>query len=252
MWELAIQLTSGAAEPRYLQIARAIIEATRRGRLRSGDPLPSTRELAAQLDVHRKTVTAAYRELAGQGWISIERARGARISRELPDVPRERGTGAPAERAGFELPPARAAAAVWTPRRPRQLLLLGGVPDLDAAPRLELGRAYRGAIAARTAIRLLDYADPRGDEQLRTALAEYLVRTRDLRATADTVAVVRGSQHALYLAGRALLRPGDRVAVEALGYRPAWDALRIADLTLEPVAVDGAGIDTAALEALCA
>jgi GntR family transcriptional regulator/MocR family aminotransferase len=250
MWELAIQLDPDRREPRFLQLARTIVEATRRGRLRPGDPLPSTRALAAQLGLHRKTVTAAYRELASQGWISIVRARGARISRDLPEVPRARDAGEPAVRAGFELPGPAVAHSPPIPRRPGQLLLLGGVPDLASAPRRELGRVYRSTIAGATGARLLDYGDPRGDRQLRDALAEYLVRTRGLHTTPETLAIVRGSQQAIYLAARALLRPGDRVAVEALGYRPAWNALTAAGLALEPVAVDRAGLDVVALAAI--
>ena len=101
-------------------------------------------------------------------------------------------------------------------------------------------------------MRLIDYADPRGDAELRAGLAEYLASTRGLHATADNIAVLRGSQQGLYLAARTLLQPGDRVAVEAPGYQPAWAALRAAGLVLEPVAVDAAGIDTGALEELCA
>lgn len=251
MRELVIQIDS-AHGPRYLQIAHAITEAVRRGRLRPSDPLPSTRALAAQLAVHRKTVTAAYRELARQGWIEVARARGARISHDLPEVPRDRGTGVAAERAGFDLAPAPVPRVSWVPRRPRQLLLLGGIPDLAGAPRLELGRTYRSVLTRRNGDRLLDYADPRGDVELRAQLAEYLTRTRGLHTTPDTLAVVRGSQQALYLVGRALLRPGDRVAVEALGYRPAWEALRAAGLVLDPIPVDESGLDVAALESACA
>jgi len=250
MWELAIQLDADRREPLFLQLARTIVEATRRGRLRPGDPLPSTRALAAQLGLHRKTVTAAYRELASQGWISIVRARGARVSRDLPDVPRARTTGEPAARAGFKLPVPAIAPILPIPRRPGQLLLLGGVPDLASVPRRELGRIFRTTITGATGARLLDYGDPRGEPELRAALAEYLVRTRGLRASADTLGILRGSQQALYVAARALLRPGDRVAVEALGYRPAWNALTAAGLALEPVGVDRAGLDVVALAAI--
>src|SRR5215475_7804130 len=138
MWELAIQLDPDRRDPLFLQIAHAVVEATRRGRLRPGDPLPSTRALAAQLRLHRKTVTAAYRELASQGWISIVRARGARISRDLPELPRARGAGELAARAGFELPAPVITHSPPIGRRRGQLLLLGGVPDLASAPRLEL------------------------------------------------------------------------------------------------------------------
>jgi GntR family transcriptional regulator/MocR family aminotransferase len=62
--------------------------------------------------------------------------------------------------------------------------------------------------------------------------------------------VTRGSQLALDLVARTLLQPGDVVAVEALGYRPAWSALQAAGARLQPVPVDERGIDVDALEAL--
>ena len=43
----------------------------------------------------------------------------------------------------------------------------------------------------------------------------------------------------------------DVVLVEALGYRPAWEALRAAGAVLEPIAVDAGGIDVEAVRARC-
>ena len=63
--------------------------------------------------------------------------------------------------------------------------------------------------------------------------------------------VTRGSQLALDLVARALLAPGDVVAVEALGYRPAWSALAAAGARAGaacPSTSDGLDVD--ALEAL--
>jgi hypothetical protein len=44
-----------------------LVDAIRSGQLRQGDPLPPTRQLAAQLRVSRSTVTTAYDRLAGSG-----------------------------------------------------------------------------------------------------------------------------------------------------------------------------------------
>jgi len=48
-----------------------------------------------------------------------------------------------------------------------------------------------------------------------------LAGSRALSVGPGDVLVTRGSQMALMLAARALLRPGDTVAVEQFGYRPA-------------------------------
>jgi GntR family transcriptional regulator/MocR family aminotransferase len=116
-------------------------------------------------------------------------------------------------------------------------------------PARSIGRAYRRALALRSAD-LLAYGDPEGHPALRSALASMLANTRGLSVTGDDVLVTRGSQMGLALAARALLRPGDVVAVEQFGYRPAWEAFRAAGATLIPVAIDRDGIDVDALKGL--
>src|SRR5262245_46986679 len=73
----------------YLQIAAGLTSEIERGRLRSGDRLPSSRGLAEQLDVHRKTVVAAYDELERQGWIE-RRAPATTSSAACPSSARRR------------------------------------------------------------------------------------------------------------------------------------------------------------------
>jgi GntR family transcriptional regulator/MocR family aminotransferase len=55
---------------------------------------------------------------------------------------------------------------------------------------------------------------------------------------------------ALFLLGRALVRPGQLVAVEGTGYAPAWESLRLAGAELAAVPVDGQGLALPALEKL--
>jgi GntR family transcriptional regulator/MocR family aminotransferase len=77
-----------------------------------------------------------------------------------------------------------------------------------------------------------------------------LSATRGLAATADSLVVTRGSQMAFDLAARALLSPGDAVAVEELGYSPVWASLTLAGARLIPVPVDAEGVRIDALEKL--
>jgi GntR family transcriptional regulator/MocR family aminotransferase len=94
------------------------------------------------------------------------------------------------------------------------------------------------------------YADPRGDQPLRAAVAEMLVRRRAVLADEEGLLLTRGSQMALYLVGHALIAKGDTVAVEALGYRPAWEAFQSAGARLLGVPVDAGGLDVDGLERL--
>jgi len=256
MWEVAVQLGT-TDRPVFRQIAVAIATDIERGRLAVGTRLASSRRLALQLGVNRNTVIAAYDELCVRGWIAIEATRGAFVV-GVPATAKHELAGADGsstqrypDGVGFDMP-AQLPLDVPAPRTPNGLLLLGGVPELRGLPFRALARAYRAALSGSHARRLLDYAHPQGNPRLRAALADLMSRVRGVAAPDDAITIVRGSQHGLYLAARALIRPGDVVAVEELGYAPAWRALELAGATLVPIPIDDDGLDVDALDALCA
>ncbi len=254
MEPFALEVPEGES-PLFVRIARAITGDIGRGRLRPGDALPGSRTLAKSLGVNRNTVVAALRELEQEGWLDVEGARATRVRAELPEArPRRFAKAAEGRRAaaiGFDLMPR--APDLTSPRPPKgAIALLGGLPDLRLVPKEALARAYRRVLKSARVADLLGYGDPRGELALRAALADLLSEKRALAVSADDVVVTRGSQMALYLAAKAVLEPGDRVAVEALGYRPAWQALREAGAELVPIPVDRSGIDVAAIAASAA
>jgi GntR family transcriptional regulator/MocR family aminotransferase len=247
-WELGLDLSQpGDDLPVYRRIARVIAADIARGRLRPGELVSSTRVLAAQLGVNRNTVVAAFEVLRIEGWITGKSARGTFVADVLPST---RLATAPLARGAFDLPPPGPSLAPLA-RTPGLLLLLGGVPDLRFVPHRELARALGQALRGARSRRLLDYADPQGNERLRVALGDLLARLRGMHAAPSAICVVRGSQQALYLAARALLAPGDAVAVEACGYPPTWHVLRLAGCEPVPIPVDAHGIDVDRLAAVC-
>lgn len=66
--------------PVYIQLKDHISELILRGMLRSGEKLPSTRELASILNVSRNTVINAYEFLQEEGFIYMEKGKGAFVS----------------------------------------------------------------------------------------------------------------------------------------------------------------------------
>jgi GntR family transcriptional regulator / MocR family aminotransferase len=253
-WELVIDLDRDATLPPFLRIARALATDIQRGRLRPGDRLPGSRRLAESLHVHRNTVLAAVTELIAEGWIETAPGRGTFVTRAIPDDrgrPFSHRLGVRASmpnQTPFTVPEAPAAYRLPS-LPPGTLNLSNGAPDVRLVPALSIGRAYRRVLARRGAD-LLAYGDPEGYPALRAALASMLASTRGLAVRADDILVTRGSQMALTLTARALLRPGDVVAVEQFGYRPAWEAFRAAGATVVPVPIDGDGVDVDALKKL--
>lgn len=239
--------------PLYMQVIRAIVRDIRRGRLVAGTYLPSSRQLAEELGVNRKTVVIAYEELIAQGWLSTAGTKGTMVSPAFPvplDTPDARDT-----RAGTDVLPRYR--VLPTPDRPLALpagpglKLDEGAPDGRLFPPEVLARAYRAAIGAASADNRLQYRDPLGSTRLRHAIADMLRSQRALTVGAEEVCITRGSQNALFLATRILLKPGDAVIVEALTHEPAMAAFRAAGARIVAVPLDAGGIQVDSVEAAC-
>jgi GntR family transcriptional regulator len=82
-----ISVDAGSFVPIYEQIKKEILRLVATGLLKAHDPLPSIRELAAELLVNPNTVARAYRELEQEGLISTQKGRGSFIAgRSQPDT----------------------------------------------------------------------------------------------------------------------------------------------------------------------
>ena len=62
--------------PIYSQIADGFRTQITSGILRSGDKLPSVRELAVELSINPNTIQRAYRQLEAEGWIATVPGKG--------------------------------------------------------------------------------------------------------------------------------------------------------------------------------
>jgi GntR family transcriptional regulator/MocR family aminotransferase len=65
----------------YNQLREAILS----GRLGAGTRLPSTRELAGELDLARNTMLNAFDQLYAEGYLARRVGDGTYVSKELPD-----------------------------------------------------------------------------------------------------------------------------------------------------------------------
>ncbi|PZG14797.1 GntR family transcriptional regulator [Nonomuraea aridisoli] len=86
---LTIDLDSDV--PIYQQIRDRIVEAIARGEIAEGDPLPSTRRLAADFAINFHTVNKAYDLLKQEGVIRVNRKSGAVIRRDPRTGPPDPG-----------------------------------------------------------------------------------------------------------------------------------------------------------------
>lgn len=85
---MLVNLDPQDGRPLYLQIMDEVRRALVVGTLKAEDPLPSVRELAAELVVNPRTVSQAYQELEREGVIYVRRGQGTFVS---PTVKRSSG-----------------------------------------------------------------------------------------------------------------------------------------------------------------
>jgi GntR family transcriptional regulator/MocR family aminotransferase len=224
----------------YRQLRAAMLD----GRLRAGDRLPPTRELAQRLAVARTTVMAVYDRLLSEGFTESHVGRGTFVAGEVRSRPTSSTpSGALAAREIWESVPEPAVL-----RRTFELDFRTGVPDVrsfpyDAWGRLNAREWHRAAIGRGS------YGEPGGDPGLREAIAQHVSVSRGVRATRANVVVTNGTQQALDLVARTLLSPGDVVAVEDPGYGPPRHLFRSLGLKIAGVPVDDAGIRVDAIPA---
>ncbi|HWY62257.1 MAG TPA: PLP-dependent aminotransferase family protein [Rhizomicrobium sp.] len=251
-WDFKILIRRASKAAVFLQIAHAIIDEIKRGRLAPGTALPGSRELAESLEINRKTVIQAYAELEAQGWVTSEKTRGTFVSAHLPEIAqsaKESRRGRIPERPDFRLVGAAPNIPLILPEK-NMLVFDDGAPDTRLIPLDALARAYRNALGQAGRGRL-GYGDPRGTAGLRAAISGMLNMDRGLITTPDNICLTRGSQMAIYIAARILAGPGDTVVMEELSYPPAREAFRFAGAEVVPVPLDAQGMRVDELENIC-
>lgn len=82
---MIIKIDFESEVPIYEQLRRQIIEGIALGNLKLGESLPSVRQLAEDIGINLHTVNKAYNELKSDGYLIIDRRKGAVVSETLPE-----------------------------------------------------------------------------------------------------------------------------------------------------------------------
>lgn len=77
---VVIEIDFNSDEAIYVQLMNQIILGIATSRLQEGDPLPSVRQLADTIGINMHTVNKAYSLLRQEGFVTIDRRRGAIIA----------------------------------------------------------------------------------------------------------------------------------------------------------------------------
>ncbi len=216
--------------PFYRQIYDGYRAAILSGHLRPGERLPSTRTLAAELNISRLPVVNAFEQLLHEGYIEGRAGSGTYVKDSIPDELARPVATLPLK-----------TAAPLRPAPPRLGPFRVSLPALDRFP-LRLWSRLVSKHARQLTIEQMAYGDAAGHAPLRRAVADYLRTSRAVHCDAGEVLIVSGSQMALQICARALLGRGGTVCIEEPGYPGAREALSGTGARIVPIPVDDEGI----------
>lgn len=250
--EFDIRLDRSLTVPLYQQIAQALADDIRAGRLAAGEQLPTERRFAADLGVNRSTVVTAYDELDAHGLVRGYVGRGTIVERALGPA------AAPAEsmiwgqRAiGSEEAMSRAMREIthWL-AGPDAIALnhASTAPELLPVDRIA---AITCDVMEALGPDALDYSPTEGTDDLRDAIAGYMTGL-GAPTEAPGILVTNGGQQAIDLVARSFVDRGDVVVVEAPTYPGAIAAFARRGARLVTVPMDDAGMRVDILERVLA
>jgi len=239
----AINLDRASATALYRQLYDQLRNAILSGRLAAGTRLPSTRELACELNIARNTVLNAFEQLYAESYLERRVGDGTYVSHQLPDdllrVNKPPSTRTRLKRNANAASFLAVSVANYSgPPRPFRT----GTPAFDAFPYKLWGRLLSQRWSNYDK-EMLQYSDSAGYLPLRNAIASYISTTRGVRCIPEQLLITSGSQHALELVIRTVLKPGDKVWIEDPGFLGARASFIAAGAQLVPVPVDDEGLN---------
>ena len=207
MNELTINLRAGQKVPLYEQIYEYIKADIRKGRIRSGEKLPSTRALSAHLEVSRSTVELAYEQLLSEGYIEAQPYRGYFVC-QIDDLFQIDAQKADIRKNGEK-----------QEQKYRYDFTPSGV-DLKSFP-YNVWRKLSKECLVDDKAELFRLGCPQGEFGLRNAICSYLHQARGVNCRPDQIIVGAGNDYLLMLLG-AILGSGYKIALENPTYKQAY------------------------------
>lgn len=232
------------------QIRAMMVDAIHAGVLPPGEPVPSSRELAEQLEVGRITVVLAYQQLSEEEFLISRQRKGHFVN---PDVrrgqvvtPTLRTVEVPQRKTDWSrrlcLQPNAHRSIVKPPDwQSYQYPFLYGQFDKELFPTAAWRECCMKALSVLDIREWAPDQITRDDESLIQQIQTKILPRRGVWASSDELMITVGAQHALYMVADLLMREGTHVAIEDPGYPDARNifSCRTSQIIALPVDVHG-------------
>jgi DNA-binding transcriptional MocR family regulator len=227
----------------YEELADHIGALVASGNLRSGDRLPSVRQMCRDRGVSPATVTRAYELLEARGVVQTRPQSGHYVSAQ-PRAGARRLRAARATRVDVS----ELVFEILDAARDRDVVPLGSAfPSPTLFPWQKLARRL-GSAARRMDPWSTVESLPPGSAELRRQIARRYLRF-GIRVLADEIVITNGALEALNLSLQAVTKPGDAVAIERPSFYACLQAIESRGLSAVEIRTDPReGVDLGALE----
>lgn len=245
---LTISIDTKSKEPMYEQIYKYIREEIKNGNLLCGTKLPSSRGLAAHLEVSRNTIDMAYGQLLSEGYIESVPKRGYFVCAletlylegiKVNSISKPEEEKRNEKNFGKQKATDRVHAVCGIDFSP------SGV-DMDYFPYGKWRKLMKECLIDDNK-ELFLAGSGQGDEQLREAVQNYLYQARGIKCKPSQIIIGAGSDYMLLLLSRIFNRQMT-FAIENPAYKQAYTIFKSMGYSITPVEVDEQGIRVDLLE----
>ena len=241
-----IQLDRNGKTPIFLQLAQQLINAIQRGYLMPGSKLPGSRTLSELLQLHRKTVIAAYDDLHHQGWIAIQPNKGAYVMDHqtkskrpyddlvaLANYPTE--TGYTFRQSNVLDDPFEQTTCNYQ--------FNDGLPDIRLTQVRYLSSLYSASMKRKNIHQKISGSNSYDSFYFKEQLSNYLNSSRGLHISKHNLVITRSTEMSLYLIAQLLITQNDVVFVGELSLFTANMIFLRAGANIQTLAIDEHGIN---------
>ncbi|MBN1799314.1 MAG: PLP-dependent aminotransferase family protein [Spirochaetales bacterium] len=220
--------------------------------LKPGDKLPSTRSLALKLGLNRTTVFKAYEELWARGYTESSSGSYTTVRKRAEIATHKRiEENEIIEWDNISSPNSRILTDSIEVHKPRkagkdQIDFVSLSPDPGLMPVEDFRHCLNHVIKTKSGD-LLTYGDPRGYKPLREYLADHMHR-HSISVAADEILITNGTQNAIELILKLLVKQGTKIISEAPTYSLAIPLFNYYKTEIIEIPMTETGMDLDALE----
>ncbi|UQZ57793.1 GntR family transcriptional regulator [Bacillus subtilis] len=227
--------------PLHRQIEQYMKDKILHGEWAVGTKIPSQRTLAGMFQVNRSTVTAAIDELTSQGLLEGRRGGGTKVVNSTWSV---LAAEPPLDwsdyvRSGIHRANSSIIQAI-NQNEPRADIIRLGTGELspDLVPADTIGRMFQ---QINPGVLSLGYEQPKGNRQLREAVADHL-KGKKIHVSPSAILIVSGALQALQLISIGLLKRDSVILTEKPSYLQSLHVFQSAGMRLRGLPMDDEGV----------